>query len=57
MLTHHTAGSALRDPELVLQMLNTASTTGIECDEKAYGLALTKLHGVEGPVDEMLAAE
>ena len=27
----------------------------IECDERAYGLALTKLQGAAG--DEMLAAE
>lgn len=30
------------------------TATGIECDEKAYGLALIKLHGA---ADEMLAAE
>ncbi len=31
------------------------TATGIECDEKTYGLALTKLQ--DAAVDEMLAAE
>jgi hypothetical protein len=33
------------------------TATGIECDEKTYSLALTRLQGAGSSVDEMLAAE
>jgi len=33
------------------------AATGIECDERAYGLALTKLNGAGNSAEEMQAAE